>query len=130
MHLLVVLRTLRIPWQAATLAGLAACHRHQHSTEDTRVKFMEEEYPDQLDHVKQHFQTVPRPVKQGGDWTIEMSKVLRGSKGKTLMVRFKQAETYIANIVNPAWKQLCPDGKIPSGSAHHLESHTCINSCL
>ena len=109
--------TLRNRCQAATLAGLAACQQYQHSTEDTRLKSMSEEYPAQLDHVKQHFQTIPRSVKQGGDWTLEMSKELRVLKGRSLMVRFKQAETYIANIVNPAWKQLCPDGKIPSGSA-------------
>ena len=111
--------------QAACKAGLFACNYQQASNDLMRFTWADEEYPSQLDAASPDFVVKKRTAEKGGDWTLEVSKQRRVGN-KSIFPRFRLCEKICDNLINPAWVQLCPSGKLPSGEPPVRTSRVCV----
>jgi hypothetical protein len=119
----------KAPWSSVEVAAALGCkleadERHSRSTRKYRENVCEEVFGAQLKKIcgengtdgRYPFPVKERPERQGGNWTMVRSIELRSKNGKAIYGKAEIALRAILNHINPLFKRLFPDGKVPSGS--------------
>jgi hypothetical protein len=119
----------KAPWSSVEVAAALGCkleadERHSKSTRKYRENVCAEVFGAQLKKIcgdngvdgRYPFPVKERPERQGGNWTMVRSIELRSKNGKAIYGKAEIALRAILNHINPLFKRLFPDGKVPSGS--------------